>query len=392
MRLQLISASLVFATSATSAAQDRDWTIASDALVYDDTDNVVVLSPQLTVRRTLDDDGGEASARVVVDVISAASVDVVSQATNRFREVRTEIDLSIAKAFGGYLPGLGYRYSQEPDYQSHQVRGGLRMRLGTPDSVIGLDYSLTVDSVGRTGTPTSVFSESLTTHNGSVSLTQVLGAKTVVRGAYSLTAQRGYMEKPYRFVPLFDQAGLDAAAADGMEIGLDTFDLYRLAARPPEEVPDSRNRHAFGVRGLRYVDWLRGSLQLDYQLYLDDWGIMAHILEPTYRTRTDDDVSVFGWRLGRIGLAAYSRLYLQSSADFWQRAYVVDSGELPALRSVDRELSAYKSATGGLRLELSRDPISAYVDVSAMYSRFDEFLYLDSRTAAIVLGGLRWFF
>jgi hypothetical protein len=41
-----------------------------------------------------------------------------------------------------------------------------------------------------------VFSESLTTHTTGLSLTQVLGRRTVVRGAYTLTVQRGYMEKP----------------------------------------------------------------------------------------------------------------------------------------------------------------------------------------------------
>lgn len=194
MRLQLIAVAALVAASSPASAED--WTIASDSLVYGDTDNVVVVSPQLTVRRELDDDGGEATARAVVDVISAASVDVVSQASERFDEVRTEIDLSLAKAFGGYVPSLGYRYSHEPDYESHGVRGGLRARLGTSDTVLGLEYGLTADRVGRTGTPSSVFSESLTTHTTGLSLTQVLGRRTVVRGAYTLTVQRGYMEKP----------------------------------------------------------------------------------------------------------------------------------------------------------------------------------------------------
>jgi hypothetical protein len=141
VRLQLIAVAALVAASSPASAED--WTIASDSLVYGDTDNVVVVSPQLTVRRELDDDGGEATARAVVDVISAASVDVVSQASERFDEVRTEIDLSLAKAFGGYVPSLGYRYSHEPDYESHGVRGGLRARLGTSDTC----------SVSSTGSP-----------------------------------------------------------------------------------------------------------------------------------------------------------------------------------------------------------------------------------------------
>lgn len=390
MRLQLIVAATVM-VAATSTARAEDWTIATDSLVYSDTDNVVVLSPQLTVRRALDADGGQANARAVVDVISAASVDVVSQASEGFSEVRSEVDLSIAKAFGGWLPSVGYRYSREPDYESHGGRLGLTIRLGTPDSVLGLEAGYTADRIGRTGTPSSVFSESLATGVGSVSLTQVLGPRTVVRGAYSLTVQRGYMEKPYRFVPLFDRAGLDAAAADGMALDLDTFDRYRLPARPPEEVPDARNRHALGIRGLRYIDAIDGSLQLDYQLYVDDWGVIAHVVEPTYRTRADDDVSMFGARIGRLGLAVYARFYTQTAADFWERVYVVDDpAEIPSLRTVDRELSDYLSGTGGARLEWTRGPMSGYLDGSAMLSHFGDFLYLDNRLALVLLGGFRW--
>ena len=391
MRLQLIGAGVILlASSAAAAQEDSDWTIASDSLVYGDTDNVVVLSPQLTVRRALDDEGGEAGARVVVDVISAASVDVVSQASTRFNEVRTEADLSIAKAFGDYLPGLGYRYSHEPDYESHQARGSLRMRLGTPDSVLGLEYGLTADRVGRTGTPSSVFSESLTTHAATASLTQVLGRRTIVRATYSLTLQRGYMEKPYRFVPLFDAAGLAMAEADGVTLDLDSFDRYRLDARPPEEVPDSRQRHAVGLRALRFVDAINAALELDYQLYIDDWGVVAHVLEPSYRRIGESDVRLFGARLGRLGLGAYARLYRQSSAEFWERAYVVEDGQIPRLRTVDRELSSYLSATGGVRLEWRRDSISGYLDGSAMVTRYDDFLYLDDRLALVALGGFRW--
>lgn len=384
MRLQLSAAALALATvgRAPALAEEADgWRVSTDSLFYSDSDNVVVVSPQIAVHRSLDEDGGSASARVVVDVVSAASVDVVSQATTRFSEVRTEIDLGFSKAVGKVLPSLTYRYSHEPDYDSHGIGIGLERELGSSDTTLGLGYDVSLDTVGYTGTPTSVFAERLTSHTGVASLTQVLNRKTLVRGVYTLSRQDGYMEKPYRFVPLFDEAGIAAAMSDGVRLDLSTFDRYRLPMRPSEEVPDRRIGHAFALRALRYADWLPGSVRLDYQFFADSWGVRAHTLEPGLY-----------WKVAnRHLLAAYARLYAQRSASFWQRAYVVpDLGQLPRYRTLDRDLSNYYAATAGARYEWKGRSLSTYVDGSAMETAYTDYLFLTSRLALIVQVGLRW--
>lgn len=132
MRLQLTLALLVVPSIA--HAQD-DWRVSADALCYTDTDNVTAVTPALSVRRRIDG-GGSAGVRIVADVVSAASVDVISQATVRFEEVRTEGGLDLALPVGGVLPSVAYRFSYEPDYLSNGVTLGLRTRLGTPDSTL----------------------------------------------------------------------------------------------------------------------------------------------------------------------------------------------------------------------------------------------------------------
>lgn len=384
MRLQLRAAALLVATATIPAPVTAQGPVrvAVDAFAYSDDDNVVVVSPQLTVAAALDDDGGEVSARVAVDTVSAASVDVVAHATTRFSEVRTEGTLSASRAFGDQRPSLSYRVSFEPDYRSHGVRAGLESRLGgIADSTLSVGYGVTLDAVGRTGTPFDVFHERLTTHSVDVGLTQVLGPRTVVRGVYTLTASSGYLEKPYRFVPLFDEGSLASAANDGARLDLRTFDHYRLPARVPEEVPDLRVGHAAAVRALRYVEALRGSLRLDYQLYVDSFGLIAHVLEPALRVALP----------GEVRFEVFGRLYRQSGASFWRRTYVVAAADrAPRWRTLDRDLSPYTSGTAGVHAEWERAPFTVYAEGALLRTRFHDHLFLDRRLALTGQVGFRW--
>lgn len=390
MRLQLI---LLLALTSTAVAQEAPaddameatepspWAASLDALVYADTDAVQIYSPQASVRYRLDPDGGAVSARATVDVISAASVDVVSQATPHFDEVRYQADLAASKAFGDHTPGLAYRFSIEPDYLSHGIGGSLQSRLGTPDSVLALGYDLTLDTVTRSGSPNAAFEESLTTHTANIGLTQVLSSRSLVRLVYTFTAQNGYMEKVYRHVPLFTAAAIARAQADGVPLGLDNFDQYRLSERPPEEVPDRRLRHAIALRAMHYVPSAKVALRLDYQFYVDDWGLLAHVLEPSVRWQVSD----------RVELGAFARGYRQNAASFWRRTYVVDdAGSLPEYRTADRDLSPYTAMTVGGRVGWSNRPWSFYVESSVVQTFYDDFLYRDRLTALVSQVGVSW--
>jgi hypothetical protein len=384
VRLQLtapLAALIAITIPARAASADEPTRLTTDTLFYTDTDNVIVVSPQVGAHAALDDDGGRASARAVVDVVSAASVDVVSQASGRFLETRVEADLGLAKRLRGILTGIDYRYSHEPDYRSHGLTLTAQRRLGSADTVLSGGYGIILDRVMRSGTPASIFSEPLTTHNGHLSLTQNLGPRTVARAVYTLTVQRGYMEKPYRYVPLFDQAGIDAAANDGVTLDLDTFDRYRLDARPAESVPDSRVRHAAAVRLLRHVSALKGSLRFDVQVYADDWGVESIAVEPAFYSRLSN----------QFRLAGFVRGYLQTGASFWEREYVVaDPMQVPTWRTVDRELSPYQLGWAGARLEWRHGKYSAYLEGSVMRTHYDDYLYLTNRTALLTQAGFRW--
>ncbi len=378
----VVALAITLSAVATAEAQSSETQVASDVLVYTDTDNVVVVSPQVSARHELDEDGGEVSARYVLDAISAASADVVSSATYRFSELRNEVGLAVSKNSDGWLPALSYRYSHEPDYQSHGLTFGGSREFASGDTTIGVTAGLIFDSIGRVDSPKSAFSESLAIQTLEGSWTQTIDTKTLVRGVYSLTNQSGYMEKPYRSVPLFDAAGLAAADAMG-GLSRGNYEMFRLAARPLEEVPNHRLRHAIAGRGLRYIDAIRSALRFDYRFYFDSWGITAHTLEPALHVGITDTVRLNLW----------NRFHWQSAASFWQRAYTVESpNTIPGLRSSDRSLARSWHLTTGARIERSGEALTAYLESSVMVSRFSDFLFLKRRTALIGQGGIRWRF
>ncbi|MCC7537940.1 MAG: DUF3570 domain-containing protein [Deltaproteobacteria bacterium] len=353
----------------------------ADTLVYADTDNVLVVSPQVSARIGLDEDGGEIGVRATVDVVTAASVDVVSSASTRFSEVRTEIELDASKGFGDHLPGIGYRLSIEPDYVSHGAFGTWQSRLGSSDTTLALSYGLTLDTIGRSGTSFDVWSESLAAHAATVSLTQVLSTRWLVRGTYALGVRDGYMEKPYRHVALFDRAGIERARADGTRLTLETYDAYRLGARPEESIPDSRITQAAGVRVMGWLPALRGSLRVDVQGYRDSWSLMAGAIEPVLALELSSHVE----------LDVQARLYHQGRASFYRRTYVVANEEqIPRYRTADRDLSSYTSGTGGARLVLRFETLEAYAEANVMYTRYHEFLFLDGLLSLVGQVGVRW--
>jgi hypothetical protein len=373
---------LLLASSA-ARADDGHTTVTTDVLVYTDTDRVMVGSPQVAAHHDLDEDGGEVSARVSLDAITAASVDVISNATYRFSELRTEVELAVSKSLGETLPSLSYRYSHEPDYVSHGFTGGLQVDLAGGDTTLSGDYGLVFDSIGRSGTPRSNFSESMQSYSGELGVTQVVDRQTLVRAVYTLTGQFGYMEKPYRSVPIFSEMDLQALADLGTTLNLENFDEYRLPFKPAEEVPGQRYRHALAGRVLRFVDAIDASLRADYRLYGDSWGVWGHTAELALAKRLGKQFQLDSW----------TRFHYQNGADFWRRAYgVTQADAIPSLRTMDRSLSPYWQSTLGSRLQWTHHSWQIYLQAALMYTSYLDHLLIQSRTALITQGGLRWSF
>jgi len=313
---------------------------------YADTDAVSVFTPALeaTLRDPLA--GWSATGSYLVDVVSAASVDIVSTASEHWTEVRHVGALSAEYSPSEVKLGVSGSVSSEPDYLSLSGGGTLSLELADKTVTPIVGYSYTHDTSGRTGTPFSVYSLELVRHSAQAGLELILDPSTLVTLVADAMFESGRQEKPYRFVPLFspDVVGRVPAGASVAQVN-----ALRLPGRVAEHDPDSRNRFAVAAR---LAQRLAGStFVITERVYGDDWGLKASTTD--LRILMDASRRVFIW--------THLRGHIQSGVSFWQRAYsaqaVTDGVEVPALRTGDRELGPLWSGTfgGGLRWLIGRD-------------------------------------
>lgn len=119
MRLQLallcLSAACASST-ATKSPSHRPTQVGVDTLTYSDTDNTIVATVQASAKHEFDEEGTQVEGGVLIDAISSASADVISNATPSFTEGRAEVHTSGSYAIGKVVPSAGYRFSYEEDY------------------------------------------------------------------------------------------------------------------------------------------------------------------------------------------------------------------------------------------------------------------------------------
>jgi hypothetical protein len=368
------------ATPATPSSVVRE--IIAEAAVYTDSNAVTVITP--SSQFSVGSRGGDWSARgqYLVDIVTAASVDIVSTASEPWTEVRHAGGLS-----GTYKPKdvggtLSISASREPDYVSLNAGALVTFELLQKSLNPFLGYSFTHDTAGRTGTPYSVFSQQLVRHDFTVGSEFVVGRSTTLSLEIAAVLERGDPSKPYRYLPVFSPA-----VAGQIERGASIAEVNqaRLPARISERVPHARNRFAASGRLLHRFDDF--TVMLFERVYRDDWGLWAS----TTDARSIHDLT------SRLMLWFGGRFHVQDSVFFWERAYTAElSGNaihVPTYRTGDRELSALFAATANVGLRLGVGPgtqpnsssITLQLDETA--TEFRDALYLDSRWAHLVMLG-----
>jgi hypothetical protein len=347
---------------------------------YTDTNSVNVVTPSINAQISSPTAGWNVGGSFLFDVVTAASPDIVSMASPAFRDRRYAGVLT-----GGYKPKtIGIQanaaVSIENDYDSFSggiaATADLRDKLVTPR----IAYNFSHDIIGRTGTPFSVFSHELDTHELEAGVTMVLSPTTLLSIAGTAQFERGDQSKPYRYIPMFTP---DIAARIPVGATIDLVNQYRLPMRPLEQLPTSRDRYALGLRLAKRFGSMNATLRLDQRVYYDTWGTAA----TTTDARWVQDVGK------RFRFWPHVRLNAQTGASFYQLAYAAilnadGSLTLPLYRSDDRELGPLITLTGGggLRFGLtspdSKTQIGLNVAADLMYTRFFEALFVTTRTAA----------
>lgn len=339
---------------------------------YADTDHVFVETPSIggTVSSL---DGWSLGGQYLVDVISAASVDIVSTASQNWNEVRQEGNIQAGYKPSTFGVSASGRVSDEPDYLSWTAAGAVTQDLLDKNLTWQLGYAHAHDIAGRTGTPFSVFSNVLDRNALNASLTFVVNSSTVASFVGDAIFENGDQSKPYRYIPLFAPGTSVPRGAP-----IDVVNNLRVSERPLEQLPLSRQRYA--LTGRLAHRYRRATLRLDERLYVDSWLMMATTTDARYLF----DLS------RRVELGPHARLHAQTAVDFWQLAYFVGPGfQYPALRTGDRELGPLFNVTGGwtvrVGLGTSAAPTSWVLafDLNATSTQYLDDLYLTRRISGL---------
>ena len=327
-------------------AGSADFDAQIETSAYADTDHVAVLTPALRGTARDATSGTSVTGDYIVDIVSAASVDIVSTASRRWTEVRQAADLSVDYKPHELGVSVSGSVSREPDYLGWSLGARARIELESDQITPTIGYSFSSDTAGRSGTPYSVYSLRLVQHTAQAGVELVLDRSSRLILLGEATFESGRQEKPYRFLPLFSQE--NAATIEPGE-SIDSVNQLRLPGRVAERVPDTRQR--FSLTG----DWARrgnhDTLRVNERLYADSWGLYA----------STTDVRWLWDASSHITLGPRARFHVQSSVDFWQLAYLGGlSGaevQVPALRTGDRELSALWTGSLGLGSEWRTHPV-----------------------------------
>jgi hypothetical protein len=355
-------------------------TATLETAAYTDTDRVSIFTPAIsgTIENVVD--GATLSGSYLLDVVSAASVDIIATASKRWHELRHAGSIS-----GQYKPhGLGVGFaastSSEPDYLSYGASGNISYDFDEKNSSVFFGYGYGHDTAGRGGTSFATFARSLQRGNFMLGLDQVMGPATLGSLSLGVIIENGDQSKPYRYIPMFSAA---EAAKVPAGASIDYVNAHRLFERPLEQLPLARRRWSMSGQLAHRFDssTLRGS----ERFYIDNWGLKA----------STTDVRWFFDASDRLRLWPHARIHGQTAVSFWQRAYV-SSGQpgfsLPEFRTGDRELGSLWAATGGggakVFLGGAGHPhfFSIAAEADVVYTSYLDALYISSRTG--VLGSL----
>jgi hypothetical protein len=339
---------------ALTAVARGDTGFASKIQVYTDSDHTTVISPVVSAQADVTSDTN-VSMGYLVDAVSSASVDVVSQASPReFHDTRHQVSLGLGQALGAVTLRGGYSFSTENDYLSHTIDVNATYDMFDKNTQLGVGYGISLNTVGRSGDQN--FARDLTVQHVALSWTQTVNPRLATQVTYELGYASGYQASPYRFVPI-------KMTADAVP------DFW-----VPETDPDTRWRHAL-VLGANHAIGATDAIQGDYRIYHDTWGITSHTFGARYFVALSK----------KLEFRLRERFYVQNAASFYQSFYMAPAQYI----AFDRELSPLWSETLGGKLDYRfTSHLEGEAKLDVFYYAYSDFLPLQSRTGANIGVGM----
>jgi hypothetical protein len=254
----------------------------------------------------------KAGARV--DLVSSASIDVVTQASP-YKERRTEYSLGTDILHEDILTGITYTRSEESDYTSSTLSVAMAHDLFEKNTTLSLRVARSWDKVGKNGDPAFGQADANRTIYAA-GISQSVTPRWLVQFNYEGTADSGFLNNPYRSAQVERTGGISSWV--------------------PENYPDARTGHAWVLRTSYGFDpgsagdvalGRRSSVQFDYRYYQDTFAVHSHTGKVEYQRYV-----LTNWVVG-----SFYRYYRQGEASFYGDR--VPSTQI--FKARDKELSRF---------------------------------------------------
>jgi hypothetical protein len=326
----------------------------SDVLYHRyDGGGVTIDGPSLLVRKKFAEKYS-VSASYYVDMVSSASIDVVTTASP-YREQRNQAGLSLDLLDDKTQYTVSVVGSEESDYSARSASFDVSQDLFGDLTTVSFGFSRGWDEVRKNGDPQ--FDEPVDRRSYRFGLSQIVTPTLMLGLAYETITDEGFLNNPYRSVRYLEP---DAAAGFAFQ---------------PEVYPRTRTSNAAALNA-RYFLPYRAALDGEYRWFTDTWGITAHTLSAGYTHPLGK----------RWVLEGGYRWYQQSAADFY--ADLFPRADYQNFLARDKELSSFTSQmlSVGATYELPAfaDRFLQRSTVSLFYDRMN-FSYDDFRD--ITAGG-----
>jgi hypothetical protein len=309
MRHPLIAiALLVLATALPAAAavlpDDR-----ADALYHRyEGGGVTIDGPSLLVRKKFAEKYS-LSANYYVDMISSASIDVVTTASP-YKEQRDQVSLAFDMLNGKTQYSVGVIGSDENDYTASAASFDISQDLFGDLTTLSFGFSRGWDEVRKRGD--QAFEEPVDRRSYRLGVSQIVTPALMMNLAFEAITDEGYLNNPYRSVRY-----LDADSALGY-------------AYQPEVYPRTRTSNAASLGAIYFLPY-RAAVNGEYRWFTDTWGIDAHTVQVGYTQPLGTHWVLEG---------GY-RWYDQSAADFY--ADLFPREDFQNFLARDKELSTFTS-------------------------------------------------
>jgi len=356
-----------------TAQTSGDLRIAARVETYADSDRTRVIRPRASIDAAASD-RTRLAATYTADVVSSASIDVVTRATQRISDDRHEITGTVTERFGDDRVSVGYAFGTEADFRSHS--GTIAFSRPTDSRELGLlviRAGLGHATIGTVADPD--FERVLWTANASASFTRVVNAELLIRAALELANLNGFQSSAYRTVRLGDWT---AVRSDGSDPAAGEWVFSGVTATARERTPDERFRARMSFDLVQSIG-AGFAVALSFASYADTYRILAAEVSPEIRYEPRRAL------LFRLG----GRAYAQSGAWFWRRRYenttdtdgfVTDDKELGPMRSYEIHLAA-QIPVRTFRLEAR---------IEGDFFRYTEFTLLPEKRALVASIGVAY--